>query len=115
MTQSDQYAGEFKIRSSSKDSQRILSEFHEKVSEHLAAIQAAARELLQSPAGVGDSTLSGINIQVGVGPSPNAARFDNTSVDCWDQDVICGRGTNDYIHCTVRVCMEVGPITVEPG
>ena len=112
MTQGDQH-GEFTIRSSARDSQQTLSDFREQVSEQVAAIQAAARELVQGSAGA--SALTGMDIQIGVGPDPKAARFDNTSVNCWDEDVICGKSTNGYIHCTVHVCMQVGPITVEPG
>lgn len=100
-------------RASSSESQQALTTFHASVSTHIAAIQTAARELLAR-----DTDGSGpreIRLDIKVGPDSSEPRAQFDSVDCWDEDVICGKGPTGYIHCTVHVCMEVGPITVLPG
>lgn len=103
------------VRTSSVDSQRALTEFRESIADHVAAIQRSGREFLASPGTSENAARQEIQIEIGVGPGreDESALYD--SVDCWDEDVICGKSTTGYIHCTVHVCMKVGPVTLAPG
>jgi hypothetical protein len=99
------------VRTSSKDPQKALTAFHAHVADHIAAIQTAGHEFLASHAdGLGPRE---VRIEIAIGPDENQSR-DYHSVDCWDEDVICGKSTTGYIHCKVHICMEVGPVEVLP-
>lgn len=116
MAENDAYASDDRgpaVRTSSEPTQRLLTEFHSGVAQHVAAIQAAGREFLAGHAG--ERGPREIRVEIAVTPDPDASKTEYDSVDCWDEDVICGKGPTGYIHCTVHVCMTVGPITVAPG
>jgi hypothetical protein len=102
----------FDIRATSAEAQRTLTDFHASVADHIAAIQAAGREIVAQQEG---ETPTGIRVEIEVGPDPTETSGLNRSVDCWDEQVICGKGASGYIYCTIHVCMTVGPVTVLPG
>jgi hypothetical protein len=101
------------IRESAEASQQTLTAFQAGIAKHIAAIQAAGREFLTHQA-EGQAPRE-IRVEITAGPDPSADPSPLRSIDCWDEDIICGTSSTGYIHCTIHICMEVGPITVKPG
>ncbi len=110
MTQSD----EFSVKPSDRGTRNALDDFQTAIAEHVAAIQKAARDRLASMDSNNENAPSTFRIEIGVGRDPKAESAVNRSVDCYDEDYICGKSASGYIHCTAHVCMIVGPVTVEP-
>jgi len=109
----ESHSNESPIQSTSPfNSLRLLTEFNEGIAKQVKAIQAAGRGLLATATEGKDAGLREIRVEIVVGPDPNEKGPAFDSVDCWDQDVICGTSTAGYIHCTLHVCMEVGPVTL---
>jgi hypothetical protein len=100
------------VATSTADSQQMITQFRQRIAEHVAAIQTAGRETLVEQTGVQEPSPREIRLEITVGPDPKASRLQANSVECWDQDYVCGKTPTGYLHCTVRVCMEIGPITI---
>lgn len=95
-------------------SQRALTQFRERIAGNLDAIHAIALEYVQGRHNLEDVPApKGIRVDITVGPSTESGS-DFTSVDCYDDRVICGESETGYIYCTVHYCMEIGPITQRP-
>mgnify|MGYP000980359722 CR=1 FL=1 len=76
----------------------------EVIGDHITAIQDASRELL--PTNADEEATVRIELTTGAPPAAHSA-----SSDCWDAEYICGKGPSGYIKCTVRVCIDTGPVT----
>jgi hypothetical protein len=95
------------------DSHEIIGAFRRQVAEHVTAIQAAGRDMLSQQVGTdNNASAKEIRLEITVGPDPKEGRSTVDSVECWDHDYICGKTSTGYIHCTVRACMEIGPVTL---
>lgn len=92
--------------------QDLLTKFRAAIAPEIGEIQAKGRQYF---AEADSSSPTRLSIEIGVGDDPNHIEAANTSLDCWTEDVICGKGETGYLHCTVRVCMIIGPITESPG
>lgn len=87
--------------------QALLSMLQERLSGEVAAIHAAALEMLSGQQGTAPSAVRmSINVEPegdqGSGQEPELA---NRSATCWDHTYACGKSTTGYIMCTVHVCM----------
>lgn len=80
------------------------------MAEQIAAIQTAGHEFLLSRPDPDGAGARQIRVEISIGPDSDESQGQYNSVDCWTEDVLCGKGATGYIHCKVRVCMEVGPI-----
>ena len=79
----------------------------ERLSGEIAAIHAAALEILSGQQGTAPQAIRmSINVEPEVvvepGQEPVAA---NRSTTCWDHTYACGKSETGYIMCTVHVCM----------
>lgn len=97
---------------------RSLSELTDSINEQVAALHAVCRDFLARQ-------------DRGENPVPREIRIDirsslddpesqtralttaESSMECWDHTYVCGKSAAGYIYCTNKVCMIVGPVTVE--
>ena len=87
--------------------QTLLTLLQERLSGEVAAIHAAALELLSGQQGPAPSALRlSINVEPGEAtephPEPGPATYAAT---CWDHTYACGKSESGYIMCTVHICM----------
>jgi hypothetical protein len=83
------------------------------VESHVEAIHQAGRDFLaRRDNSAGEPKKLQIHIEVAAEEGV-VREAPESGMDCWDADYICGKSASGYVHCTVRVCMEVGPVTVE--
>jgi hypothetical protein len=95
------------IQATSSPAQILLTMLQERLSGEIAAIHAAALEILSGQQG---SVPHAIRMSISVEPEatsepgqePAAA---NRSTTCWDHTYACGKSESGYIMCTVHVCM----------
>jgi hypothetical protein len=94
----------------SKEVRNSLSEFRERMDEHISALHDVGRSLLERQANASALVPSGIRVNVTIGAEPSPER-QAPSTWCYTETYLCGKGASGYLTCTVDVCMEVGPIT----
>jgi hypothetical protein len=87
--------------------QALLTMLQERLSGEVAAIHAAALDLLSGQQGPAPSAVRmSINVEPqGVpepGQDPPVATY---SASCWDHTYACGKSESGYIMCTVQICM----------
>jgi hypothetical protein len=96
----------------------VLVKFKDSINEQVAAIHAACRDFLARQGQTDTSVPREIRIDIRVSldapESPSRALVSaDSSMECWDHTYPCGKSPSGYIYCTQRVCMIVGPVTVE--
>lgn len=79
----------------------------ERLSGEVAAIHAAALELLSGQQGTPPSAVRmSINVEPEPTPAPDREPVAaNRSATCWDHTYACGKSESGYIMCTVHICM----------
>jgi hypothetical protein len=97
---------------------RTLSEFKDSINEQVAALQAVCRDFLARQGQTEKNVPHEIRIEIRSSLDDPESRTRvlataESSMDCWDHTYICGKSTSGYIYCSQKVCMIVGPITVE--
>ena len=97
---------------------RTLGEFTESINEQVAALQAACRDFLAQQGQTKKNVPREIRIEIrsSLDDPESQTRVLATaerSMDCWDHTYVCGKSESGYIYCSHKVCMIVGPITVE--
>jgi hypothetical protein len=96
-------------------------EFKDSINEHVVALQAACRDFMAKQGATNNPASREIRIDIRTGlddpESPTRGRVsDDRSAECWEHVYVCGHFLNgEPYYCSVRVCMIVGPITVEPS
>jgi hypothetical protein len=93
-------------RSTYAPAQALLTMLQEQLSVEVAAIHAAALEMLSGQHG---TAASAVRMSVNVEPqtTPDAGRepAENRAATCWDHTYACGKSETGYIMCTVHICM----------
>ena len=87
--------------------QALLSMLQERLSGEVAAIHAAALEMLSGQQGAAPSALRmSITVEPEIEPEPARQPLAaNRSTTCWDHTYACGKSESGYIMCTVHICM----------
>jgi hypothetical protein len=87
--------------------QTLLNLLQDRLSGEVAAIHAAALELLSGQQGPAPSALRmSINVEPGEATEPRPESAPATyAATCWDHTYACGKSTTGYIMCTVQICM----------
>jgi hypothetical protein len=88
--------------------QALLTLLQERLSGEVAAIHAAALELLSGQQGTAPSAVRmSINVEPEISPEPGRdGAAANRSAACWDHTYACGKSESGYIMCTVHICMQ---------
>lgn len=92
----------------SDETRRVLFDLAESVTSHVAALQAAGRDLLMRRANAGMPVPTEIKFEIKVGPGGDQPTTDpllRQSVECWDHTYACGKSESGYVMCTAHVCM----------
>jgi hypothetical protein len=87
--------------------QALLTMLQERLSGEVAAIHAAALEMLSGQHG---TVANAVRVSMTVEPqtTPEADQevvAANRSTTCWDHTYACGKSETGYIMCTVHICM----------
>ncbi len=87
--------------------QVLLTMLQERLSGEVAAIHAAALEMLSGHQGTAPSALRmSINVEPESTPEPGREPVAaNRPATCWDHTYACGKSESGYIMCTVQTCM----------
>lgn len=88
--------------------QALLTLLQERLSGEVAAIHAAALEMLSGQQGTAPSAVRmSINVEPEISPEPGREGVAaNRSATCWDHTYACGKSESGYIMCTVHICMQ---------
>lgn len=87
--------------------QALLTLLQERLSGEVAAIHAAALEMLSGQQGTAPGAVRmSISVEPEITPEPGReAVAANRSATCWDHTYACGKSESGYIMCTVHICM----------
>lgn len=88
--------------------QALLTLLQDRLSGEIAAIHAAALELLSGQQGPAPSAVRvSINVEREAAREPRPESKHATHVStCWDHAYACGKSESGDIMCAVRVCMD---------
>jgi hypothetical protein len=87
--------------------QALLTLLQERLSGEVAAIHAAALELLSGQQGPAPGA---VRMSINVEPKDASEQHQESpaatySASCWDHTYACGKSESGYIMCTVQICM----------
>lgn len=87
--------------------QALATLLQERLSAEVAAIHAAALEMLGGQQGTAPSALRmSINVEPETSPEPGQeSALANRAAICWDHTHACGKSETEDIMCTVHICM----------